>query len=114
MGKGGVRPGAGRKAGEPKSVLRVRVSEAEKMRLSILGDGDASAGLRKLVEVGMVPGTALPQSSAPQGHQPKAFTHGPPIQVAPPSGDKCKSPWKCGRGQAACLPCQEAEREAGK
>ena len=52
---GGTRPGAGRKAGSTKTATRragifVRLSEAELEQARAIGEGNASAGVRKALD----------------------------------------------------------------
>ncbi len=85
----------GRKAlpeGDRKRRLVAYVTAAQWERLEGLGSGEATAGLQRLLEVGVLPGSAIPRPFVPTGE--------------PPSGAKCKTPWKCGRGIIACDPCR--------
>ena len=52
---GGIRPGAGRKTGSTKPATRrsgifVRLSEAELEQAKAIGEGNASAGVRKALD----------------------------------------------------------------
>ncbi len=92
MAKGGRREGAGRKPSEPRATLRIRVSSAELDRLCGYGEGDAAAGLRKLVEVGVMPGSAIPAPTP----------RGPVVNADPAVGMKI-SPYS---GKPLCPDCQ--------
>ena len=86
-------------AGERRKQYTVQLTEAEAEGIAAKY-GSVNGAMRLLVEGGVVP-------------VPKPVSTTGVVQREPPSGSKCKSPWKCGRGLAACLPCQEAENGRG-